>query len=98
MGVPAAARRADRRGLARLRGYPAQFRSIRSRGAFVPVGRTYDPVTGRDWETVGVAPDVAVPPEQALTWVLTDLGLDAAKAQELSASHAPTLPMQRRKT
>lgn len=66
-------------------------------GAFVPVGRTYDPVTGRDWEGAGVAPDIAVPPEDALAWVLRDLGLDAARAQELSASHAPTLPMVRRK-
>jgi hypothetical protein len=34
--------------------------------AFVPVGRTIDPVTGADWEGVGVAPDVAVPAAQAL--------------------------------
>lgn len=66
-------------------------------GAFVPVGRTYDPVTGKDWEGVGVVPDVAVPPEEALAWVLKDLGLDAAKAAELAASHAPTLPMVRHK-
>lgn len=66
-------------------------------GAFVPVGRTYDPVTGKDWETVGVAPDVEVAPEAALEWVLKDLGVDAAKAAELAASHAPTLPMVRRK-
>lgn len=66
-------------------------------GAFVPVGRTYDPVTGKDWEGDGVAPDVAVAPEAALEWVLKDLGLDAGKAAELSTSHAPTLPMVRRK-
>lgn len=65
--------------------------------AFLPVGRTYDPVTGKDWETVGVAPDVGVAPEAALEWVLKDLGLDAAQASALSASHAPTLPMERRK-
>jgi hypothetical protein len=34
--------------------------------AFIPVGRTLDPVTGADWEGVGVAPDVAVPAAQAL--------------------------------
>ena len=33
---------------------------------FVPIGRTTDPATGRDWEGVGVAPDVAVPADQAL--------------------------------
>lgn len=65
-------------------------------GAFIPVGRTYDPVTGKDWETVGVAPDVDVPPEAALEWVLGDLGIDAAKAAVLSASHAPTIPIKRR--
>lgn len=67
-------------------------------GAFMPVGRTYDPVTGKDWEGVGVEPDVAVEPAEALAWVLRDLGLDAAEADELSVGHAPTLPMERRKT
>ncbi|MCJ2180416.1 S41 family peptidase [Novosphingobium album (ex Hu et al. 2023)] len=65
--------------------------------AFLPVGRTYDPATGKDWEGDGVAPDVAVPKEHALEWVLKDLGIDAAKARALSATHAPTLPMERRK-
>ena len=32
----------------------------------IPIGRTFDPVTGADWEGVGVAPDVAVPAVQAL--------------------------------
>jgi hypothetical protein len=66
-------------------------------GAFMPVGRTYDPVTGKDWEGTGVLPDVDVPPAEALAWVLRDLGLESAKAAELAASHAPTLPMERRK-
>lgn len=34
--------------------------------AFVPVGRTYDPDTGWDWEGKGVAPDVAVHTDEAL--------------------------------
>lgn len=34
--------------------------------AFIPVGRTYDPVTGQDWEGTGIAPDVAVHADQAL--------------------------------
>ena len=33
---------------------------------FVPVGRTYDPATGWDWEGRGVSPDVAVHTDQAL--------------------------------
>jgi hypothetical protein len=38
--------------------------------AFVPVGRTYDPDTGWDWEGKGVAPDVAVPTDDALAEAL----------------------------
>jgi hypothetical protein len=34
--------------------------------AFIPIGRTIDPVTGADWEGVGVAPDVEVPAARAL--------------------------------
>lgn len=34
--------------------------------AFIPVGRSFDPGTGEGWEGTGVAPDVAVPAEQAL--------------------------------
>lgn len=33
---------------------------------FVPIGRTSDPASNRDWEGVGVSPDVAVPADQAL--------------------------------
>ena len=44
-------------------------------GAFVPVGRSYDPDTNWDWEGKGVAPDVAVPTDQAL-----DEALKLAKA------------------
>lgn len=38
--------------------------------AFIPVVRTYDPLTGWDWEGKGVAPDVAVPADEALTVAL----------------------------
>ncbi len=34
--------------------------------AFVPVGRTFDPDTGKSWEGTGVTPDVAVPADKAL--------------------------------
>jgi len=34
--------------------------------AFVPVGRTYDPDTGKDWEGTGIVPDIEVPADQAL--------------------------------
>ena len=36
-------------------------------GAFVPGGRAINPVTLTNWEGTGVAPDIAVPADQALT-------------------------------
>lgn len=65
--------------------------------AFIPVGRTYDPVTGKDWEGVGVLPDIAVAPADALVRVLTDLGIAADEAKRLSDAHMPSGPMERRK-
>jgi len=38
--------------------------------AFIPVGRTFDPDTGLDWEGTGILPDVAVPAADALTEAL----------------------------
>lgn len=34
--------------------------------AFIPVGRTYDPDTGKDWEGTGILPDIEVPADEAL--------------------------------
>jgi C-terminal processing protease CtpA/Prc len=42
--------------------------------ALVPVGRAFDPDAGLDWEGRGVAPDVAVPAEQALEEALRRIG------------------------
>ena len=66
-------------------------------GAFIPVGRTYDPVTGKDWEGEGVLPDIAVPPAEALTRALTDLGIAPTEAKALSDAHMPSWPMERRR-
>jgi peptidase S41-like protein len=33
---------------------------------FLPMGRTFDPVTGNDWEGAGVLPDVSTPADKAL--------------------------------
>ncbi len=41
---------------------------------FVPIGRTTDPTTSKDWETTGVAPDVAVPADAALDEALKRIG------------------------
>lgn len=37
---------------------------------WLPVGRTLDPDTGKDWEGVGILPDVPVPADQALDTAL----------------------------
>jgi len=42
---------------------------------FLPVGRTIDPDTGKDWEGDGIAPDVAVPPALALEEALRRAGV-----------------------
>jgi hypothetical protein len=52
--------------------------------AFVPVGRTFDPVNNWDWEGVGVPPDVAVPADQALDEALRRLGVTAAERRPLT--------------
>ena len=38
--------------------------------AFVPVGRPFDPTTGKGWELVGVEPHVRVPADSALAEAL----------------------------
>jgi hypothetical protein len=53
-------------------------------GVFVPRGRSHSPVTGTNWEGVGVAPDVAVPAETALHVALRKLG-DASEAMDIDA-------------
>ena len=39
----------------------------------VPIGRTYDPRTNKDWEGTGVIPDIRCPEEEALTEAEKDL-------------------------
>ena len=63
--------------------------------AFIPVGRTFDPATGKDWEGTGIAPDITVPPEDALVKALALAGVAETEAAALSAKVAPTSPMTR---
>jgi hypothetical protein len=63
---------------------------------FIPVGRSSDPDTGKDWEGVGIEPDVAVPAEQALTRALVLSALPEAEAERISAEVKPSQPMTRR--
>ena len=64
--------------------------------AFIPVGRTYDPLSGKDWEGSGVQPDIDTPPEDALLKALLLSGIGAHEAARLSAEVAPKTPMVRR--
>ena len=66
-------------------------------GAFIPVGRTFDPATNEGWEGKGVTPDIAVPAERALIEVLMRSGVAPAEAERLSAEFSPTGSMKRRR-
>jgi C-terminal processing protease CtpA/Prc len=51
---------------------------------FLPIGRTYDPVTGKDWESVGVKPDIAAPAGDALAIALEQSGIGLHQATAIS--------------
>ena len=53
--------------------------------AFVPVGRTFDPDNNQGWEATGVAPNVAVPADQALDEALRRAGVTPAQRRTLAA-------------
>ncbi len=53
--------------------------------AFVPVGRTFNPDNGEEWEVVGVAPHIAVPAEKALDEALRLAGVSATGEVALAA-------------
>jgi C-terminal processing protease CtpA/Prc len=60
---------------------------------WMPVGRTYDIKTGRDWEGGGVAPDIAVDPTQALVVALEKAGVPHDEAVRLDAQEVPAEPV-----
>lgn len=64
--------------------------------AFIPVGRTFDQDTGKDWEGTGVPPDVAVPARDALVEALVRSGLNRAEAERINATVKPSGSMERR--
>jgi hypothetical protein len=53
-------------------------------GVFVPRGRSQSPITGTNWEGVGVAPDLAVPAATALHVALQKLG-EAGEATDIDS-------------
>ena len=65
--------------------------------AFVPVGHTFDPDTGKGWEGTGVKPDIEVPAERALYEALVRSGIAPAEAERLSTAYRPIGPMDRRR-
>ena len=64
---------------------------------WMPVGRTYDIKTGKDWEGGGIAPDIAVDPKQALIVALEKSGLSHELAVKLDAAEVPAEPVHRDK-
>ncbi|MGE5562233.1 MAG: S41 family peptidase [Bacillota bacterium] len=62
-------------------------------GVWLPVGRTYDIKTGKDWEGDGIAPDIAVDPKQALVVALEKAGLSHEQAVKLDAEEVPAEPV-----
>jgi len=60
---------------------------------WMPVGRTYDIKTGKDWEGDGVAPDIAVDPKLALVVALEKAGLSHEDAVRLDAQEVPAEPV-----
>jgi hypothetical protein len=60
---------------------------------WMPVGRTYDLKTGKDWEGGGIAPDIAVDPKQALVVALEKAGVGHQEAVRLDAAEVPAEPV-----
>lgn len=60
---------------------------------WLPVGRTYDIKTEKDWEGAGVAPDIVVDPKHALVVALEKAGLNQAEAVRLDAQEVPAEPV-----
>jgi hypothetical protein len=62
-------------------------------GVWMPVGRTYDIKTGKDWEGAGIAPDVEADPKQALVLALEKAGVGHDEAVRLDAQEVPAEPV-----
>jgi hypothetical protein len=60
---------------------------------WMPVGRTYDIKTGKDWEGSGIAPDIEVDPKQALVVALEKAGVGHEEAIRLDAREVPAEPV-----
>jgi C-terminal processing protease CtpA/Prc len=59
----------------------------------MPVGRTYDIKTGKDWEGTGISPDIEVDPKQALVVALERAGMSHKEAVDLDSREIPAEPV-----
>lgn len=64
---------------------------------WMPVGRTFDIKSGKDWEGDGIAPDIAVDPKQGLVVALEKAGLSHEEAVRIDATEVPAEPVHRDK-
>jgi hypothetical protein len=62
-------------------------------GVRMPVGRTYDIDTGKDWEGTGIAPNVAMDPKEALVIALEKAGMSHEEAVKLNAQEVSAQPV-----
>ena len=66
-------------------------------GVWMPIGRTYDVKTGKDWEGDGIVPDIAADPKQALIVALEKAGVPHDEAVRLDAGEVPGEPVHKDK-
>ncbi|MEE9432664.1 MAG: S41 family peptidase [Sphingorhabdus sp.] len=59
---------------------------------FIPVGRAFNPDTGKDWEGTGVVPDIPVDAKRALIVALVNAGLEEEQATIINSSLNYTPP------
>ena len=64
---------------------------------WMPIGRSYNPRTGEDWEGAGIQPDIAVDPRRALVTALEKAGVPHAEAVRLDAGEVPAEPVHKEK-
>ena len=60
---------------------------------WMPVGRTYDVKSGKDWEGTGITPDVEADPKEALVVALEKADLSHDKAVKLDSQETPAEPV-----
>ncbi|NJD60332.1 MAG: S41 family peptidase [Anaerolineae bacterium] len=66
--------------------------------AFIPIGCSLSPLTGTDWEGIGVTPDIALPPEQSFNRAYQmALQIVLAELKDSKTTHQQQLAMEAQK-